>query len=174
VRYNGTRQWHFVDIEIDDMPPGQDPACFGHPTIPQGKGASEGQADDCIVDKIDEFWSELKDPATPQPERLLALKFLLHFVGDVHQPLHSADHHDSGGNSVLVVYGRRRVGSPLHGYWDHTNNSNDPQELAAELIDRFRDKKSQWMSERPKNWADETFEKGKAIANNLPTHQVRE
>src|SRR6516164_8628958 len=131
VRYNATQNWHFVDIEIDA--PDQDQACFGHPSIPAGKSASQGPADDCVVDKIEEFWSELKDPMTSQAERLLALKFLLHFVGDVHQPLHSSDHHDRGGNDVSVVYGRRRVGSPLHTYWDHnavTNNSSDPQELA--------------------------------------------
>jgi hypothetical protein len=81
------------------------------------------------------------------------------------------------GRSSVVVYGRRRVGSPLHSYWDHnavTNNNNDPQELAAELIDRFRGQQSQWMSGRPKDWAEKTFEKGQAIAYNLPSHQVRD
>ena len=102
---------------------------------------------------------------------------LLHFIGDLHQPLHSADNHDSGGNGVLVVYGRRRVGSPLHAYWDNNaviNINNDAQELAADLIDRFRDKQSEWMSGRPRNWADEAFEKGRAIAYNLPSVQVRD
>jgi hypothetical protein len=175
VHYNGTKNWHFVDIEIDA--PDQDQACFGHPPIPQGKTASEGPADDCVVDKIEEFWAELKDPTTKKPERLLALKFLLHFVGDVHQPLHSADHHDRGGNDVLVVYGRRRVGSPLHSYWDNNavkNNNSDEQELAAALIDRFRGKQSEWMTGRPKDWATEAFGKGQGIAYNLPSRQVRD
>jgi hypothetical protein len=39
------------------------------------------------VDKIDQFAAELGNPATNAPEQFLALKFLLHFVGDVHQPL---------------------------------------------------------------------------------------
>jgi hypothetical protein len=37
------------------------------------------------VDKIDQFAAELGNPATNAPEQLLALKFRLHFVGDVHR-----------------------------------------------------------------------------------------
>jgi nuclease S1 len=55
------------------------------------------------VDKIDQFAAELANPATADPERLLALKFLLHFVGDLHQPLHAADDHDAGGTKELVM-----------------------------------------------------------------------
>ena len=175
IRYLATRQWHFVDIEVDA--PNQDQACFGHPPIPTGKSAIEGPADDCVVDKINQFWAELKDPATSPPERLLAFKFLLHFVGDVHQPLHSSDHNDKGGNDTLVVYGRRRVGSPLHGYWDSTavkNINNDEQELAAALVERFGNRKSEWMSGRAKDWATESFEKGRTIAYNLPSRRVRD
>ena len=51
-----------------------------------------------MVDKIDQFTGELADPATGAAEQLLALKFLLHFVGDLHQPLHAADDHDAGGD----------------------------------------------------------------------------
>jgi nuclease S1 len=175
VRYNATRNWHFIDIELDA--PDQDHACFGHPPVPAGKPASEGPAEDCAVDKIDQFWSELKDPATSEAERHLALKFLLPFVGDLHQPLHSADNHDGGGNGILVVYGRRRIGTPLHAYWDNdsvSNINNDAQELAAALIDRFRDRQSEWMSGRPKDWAAEAFEKARSIVYNLPSQQVRD
>jgi hypothetical protein len=48
------------------------------------------------VDKIDQFAAELGNPATSPAEQLLALKFLLHFVSDLHQPLHAADDHDAG------------------------------------------------------------------------------
>lgn len=45
-----TRQWHFVDIEI--AAPNLDQACFNHPPIPAGATASDGPADDCVIDKI--------------------------------------------------------------------------------------------------------------------------
>src|SRR5882672_821530 len=77
-----TRQWHFVDIEI--TAPDLDQACFNHPKIPVGTTAADGPADDCVVDKIVEFAAELASPATDLEEQVTALKFLLHFVGDVH------------------------------------------------------------------------------------------
>ena len=95
-----TRQWHFVDIEIAS--PDLDQACFGHPPVPPGTPASNGPEQDCVVDKIQEFAAELANPATDPEEQIVALKFLLHFVGDLHQPLHAADHHDRGGNDERV------------------------------------------------------------------------
>src|SRR6202035_2254805 len=95
-RYLATRLWHFVDIEL--FKPDLDQACFGRPRLPDGTVASNGPAQACIVDKIEQFTAELADPGTNPEERLLALKFLLHLIGDLHQPLHAADDHDSGGN----------------------------------------------------------------------------
>ena len=93
----GTRNWHFVDVELGD--PNPDSACYGHPGLQPGMDASRGPARDCILDKVTEFEAELRDPATARPERLAALKFLLHMVGDLHQPPHTADDHDRGGNA---------------------------------------------------------------------------
>ena len=90
-----TSQWHFVDIEIHN--PNVDQACFNHPKIPPGSVVFNGPANDCIIDKIDEFAAELSNSATDPEERVIALKFLLHFIGDLHQPLHAADDNDRGG-----------------------------------------------------------------------------
>jgi S1/P1 Nuclease len=80
-----TRQWHFVDVEI--AAPDLDAACFNHPAIPSGALASDGPAPDCVVDKVQEFAAELANSATDLEEQVVALKFVLHFVGDLHQPL---------------------------------------------------------------------------------------
>jgi hypothetical protein len=90
-RYEATWRWHFVDIELGQQDLG--PACFGHPALPPGVPASKGPPRACVVDKINQFAAELGDPATGASEQLLALQFLLHFVGDLHQPLHAADDH---------------------------------------------------------------------------------
>jgi hypothetical protein len=64
--------------------------------------------------------AELAAPGTDAEERLFALKFLLHFVGDLHQPLHSSDNQDQGGNQVKVtaVGIKHKSKDELHGYWD--------------------------------------------------------
>src|SRR2546430_2461606 len=48
--------------------------------------------------------------------RAEALRFLIHFVGDVHQPLHAADNDDRGSNRVRVVLRRRH--ETVHVLWD--------------------------------------------------------
>jgi hypothetical protein len=110
-----TAEWHFVDLEIDH--PDLAGACSGFPKLAAGQSASAGPAADCVVDKIEEFEAELRSPATPAAERLLALKFLIHFVGDLHQPLHASDHDDHGGNCIGLspeLDGKTN----LHAYWD--------------------------------------------------------
>ena len=115
VHFNQTHQWHFVDIELTGAD--IDTACFGHPPVPPTTVASLGPPADCAVDKIDQFAAELRAPQTTPAERLVALKFLLHFVGDIHQPLHASDSHDAGGNAKKVNAVGLGSGS-LHQFWD--------------------------------------------------------
>jgi hypothetical protein len=156
-----TGDWHFVDIELDH--PDLQSACFG---FPDSNPASQGPAHDCIVNKVSEFTRELADPATPATERLLALKFLLHFVGDMHQPLHVSDNHDKGGNCVLLSLGGPRAVN-LHGYWDTgviQNLGQDPQAAADTLVRGITPgNKAAWEKGDPRTWALEGFD----IARNV-------
>jgi len=152
-----TSAWHFVDIELDH--PDLKAACFGFPA--SGPVASQGPARDCIVDKLSEFSRELASPATPAAERLLALKFVLHFVGDIHQPLHDADNHDKGANCVLVSLGGSRTVN-LHAYWDTVtvrSLGDDPRDVARMLARRITPgQKAAWEKGDPESWALEGFD----------------
>ncbi|HEX5212824.1 MAG TPA: S1/P1 nuclease [Pseudolabrys sp.] len=170
VRYNATRQWHFVDIELNA--PDYDKACFGHPALPAGTVASKGPAADCVADKILQFQAELKDPKTSKAEQLLAFKFLLHFVGDIHQPLHDADNNDEGANKVFVIFGKHTVAEKLHAYWDDVlpeSLGKDVDQVAAMLADKFKDKKTAWMTGTPKDWANESFALARDVAYKVPS-----
>lgn len=153
-----TRQWHFVDIEITD--PNLDQACFNHPALPNGKPASDGSKDDCVVDKIEQFTAELAEPATDAEERVLALKFLLHFVGDLHQPLHSSDDHDRGGNDKRVSAAGLNAGN-LHHFWDTEfvdQLGPDARTIASDLVGHItKDQQTQWQVGGPTDWAREAF-----------------
>jgi hypothetical protein len=63
----------------------------------------------------------LKNKGVPERERVMALVLLIHFVGDLHQPLHNADHAgDGGGNGVNADYGiARGKRISLHRIWDN-------------------------------------------------------
>jgi nuclease S1 len=157
-----TRQWHFVDIEI--TAPNLDRACFNHPSLPPGTVASDGVSDDCVVDKIQEFAAELSNPVTDLEEQVVALKFLLHFVGDVHQPLHSSDDNDRGGNNKRVSAAGFKAGN-LHHFWDTEfvdQLETDPKSIASDLIGHISNNQvAEWQAGEPADWATESFKVAK-------------
>ena len=69
-----------------------------------------------IVLKTKRFVVTLRDPSRPVEERRFALRFLVHLVGDLHQPLHVGDNHDPGGNDTQMRCFTR--GSNMHRVWD--------------------------------------------------------
>ena len=76
-----------------------------------------------FINQLQIFEGILGDESKPRSKRLEALKFVVHFMGDLHMPLHCADDGDRGGNDKLVRFktpGRRGRGSKikLHALWD--------------------------------------------------------
>ncbi len=163
-----TAAWHFVDIEIDQQQPDIAAACFGFPPLAAGQLAAQGPAQDCIVNKIEEFFAELQNHGTPPAERLLALKFLIHFIGDLHQPLHTADHADRGGNCVALSPSPDGVDKNLHAYWDVgavAALGRSAPEIAA-LLDAeiTQDDLNSWTRGDARTWALESYALGQKDA----------
>jgi len=96
-----TGELHFVNIPLDAT--AYDPAT----QCPKGR---------CIIAAIKRDRTILADEAAPIPERAEALRFLLHLVGDLHQPLHVSDNGDRGGNQTEVSLFDRVTN--LHKVWD--------------------------------------------------------
>ena len=169
LHYKATHQWHFVDIEIEGGSLQQ--ACFDRPPLPAGTPASQGPAKACVVDKLEQFRKELADPATPAGEKTLALKFIMHFVGDVHQPLHAADHHDGGGNALAIEVVPSTWQSNLHSYWDTQlvkrlgSNPTTASAAVGKLI--TPQNAALWSTGSVEDWAQESNEKAKNTAYNF-------
>ncbi|RNF86512.1 S1/P1 nuclease [Montanilutibacter psychrotolerans] len=72
---------------------------------------------DCVVEAIRRQLAILADHARSRDDRRQALKFVVHFVGDIHQPLHAGNASDKGGNEVQVSL-PDGTGSNLHSLWD--------------------------------------------------------
>ena len=72
----------------------------------------------CVSAQIERTARLVADKSVPARERLMALAFLIHFVGDLHQPMHAGDHDDLGGNRVAANYGVVGGRANLHGIWD--------------------------------------------------------
>jgi len=169
LAHRETSAWHFVDIEIEQ--PDMTAACFGFPALAAGQSASQGPAQDCIVNKIEEFFGELQNQTTPPAERLLALKYLIHFVGDLHQPLHAADHADRGGNCVALAPSPAGGDKNLHAYWDIgavAALGRSAQRIAARLdADITNDDLNAWTRGNARTWALESFALGQKDAYDL-------
>ena len=71
---------------------------------------------DCVIEALKTQTAILADRTRPRAERAQALKFVVHFVGDVHQPLHAGYARDKGGNDVQVHFDGQ--GTDLHTLWD--------------------------------------------------------
>jgi hypothetical protein len=159
-QHRETANWHFVDIEIDN--PDISSACAGRPPLPTNTLASNGPPA-CILDKIQQFTDELGKPGTDPEERLVALKFLLHFAGDLHQPLHSSDNHDRGGNQIKVIVDgfEHKPRDELHGFWDTQfveAIGRSPKEIAQQLMDKITPENVKaWSAGTPDDWAMEAF-----------------
>lgn len=96
-----TGAWHYVDIPL-----------HAHGYV----AARDCPGGNCVVVKIDQYAHLLADKSATPQARLVALKWVVHLVGDVHQPLHAEDNHDKGGNTVQVNFFGR--GTNLHALWD--------------------------------------------------------
>lgn len=72
--------------------------------------------DNCIVAALDHYVTVLEDRKQSDATRLEALKFVVHYVGDVHQPLHAGSRDDKGGNTYQVQFDGK--GTNLHSLWD--------------------------------------------------------
>lgn len=144
-----TSNWHFVDIPLDAA--GYD-------------ARRDCPRDNCVVAQIDRFARVLADRTADPAVRLEALKFVVHFVGDVHQPLHCEDHRDRGGNDVRV----RWFGKPanLHMVWDGLiiERMGSATALRKRLADSIsKDEARQWSATTPAEWANE----GHALAREI-------
>jgi hypothetical protein len=120
-----------------------------------------------VVTAIKKDFEALSSNSASQAQKLASLKFLGHWVGDIHQPLHVSFEDDRGGNSVLVT---GLCGANLHSAWDACLLlrvvGEDVNEAATELMKTITPARIEsWTHSAPKDWANESF----AIAEQAQT-----
>ncbi len=128
VRTASTDPFHFVNLPLD--------ARRGHVDY-----AAICQSD-CISAVLNRYLAQLRAPATSPRQRAVALRYVIHLVGDAFQPLHVSDNADRGGNCVRTRLPRVRRRSDLHADWDsqilnRMMRSQSPVAYARRLEQRF-------------------------------------
>jgi hypothetical protein len=162
-----TAPWHFIDI-----PRGARESSISEYCPP---------ATGCITTALANQLVILRDSHATAQSRADALRFVIHFVGDIHQPLHASTNDDRGGNCIPVAFFDRapRETNPvqenydpnLHEVWDveiieRFVNGQTPQEAADELETVFRAQIPGWQSQPAnfKSWAWESHQLAESTA----------
>lgn len=132
--------WHF--ISIDD-----------HETL---ETTARDPAGD-VLEAMQRFEAVLRDPQASRQAKQEALKFLVHFVGDVHQPLHVGRRADRGGNGTEVTWFNEKAN--LHAVWD--SRLIESEELSFSELAAFIDHPTQeeirtWQSSTYADWVKES------------------
>jgi hypothetical protein len=135
-----TAPWHFINIPI---------------TVPHLDRSRDCPTDNCVLARINILRETLRDPATPAAARTEGLMFLIHFVGDMHQPLHCADNQDKGGNGVPVSLAGQRMN--LHSAWDTglLTRIGTEEELLPALLEESLKHAQKWRRGTVDDWAEE-------------------
>lgn len=146
-----TAPWHYIDIPLRKS------------TIDLNRDCPRGQ---CILIKTQEFLATLGNSGSGNDRRREALEFLLHFVADLHQPLHCEDNHDRGGNAQQVIF----EGHPdnLHWVWDTglvQEINPDSQALAAMLDHAITERdRAAWERGTVQDWVMESHRLAQTVA----------
>jgi hypothetical protein len=146
-----TGPWHYINIPLADS------------KIDMARECANG---DCVIAKTEQFLAVLKDPKADKDAKGQALRFVIHFVGDMHQPLHVADNGDRGGNTRHVIFG----GHPdnLHWVWDSglfQHITNNPAALAEELESRITPRdQAEWQRGSIEDWVMEGHRLAQTVA----------
>jgi hypothetical protein len=130
--------------------------------IPDGEtyeAMSKNPAGDIIV-AMKRFEATLRNPAAPKEERIQALKFLVHMIGDIHQPLHAGKRDDLGGNRVSVHWFRSVEATNLHTVWDDL--IIEQEKLSFTEWTRFLDHPTaaelkEWQGSNYTAWMEESY-----------------
>ena len=136
--FHYTPEWHFIDAEDD--PPRTCSVNFKRNCHPKPG---------CVVSAIANMTEQVNDPDLSPYDRQNALMFLLHFIGDIHQPLHT-EAEDKGGNLIEVLW--RKKHTNLHTAWDS---------LIIEKYLNWREGDDEYSA--AKDWADQLYNAGPQV-----------
>lgn len=149
-----TAPWHYVNVPLDATEYSEDRDC--HTDFQQRRVADTP----CVVAQVLAARTRLGDTRLTSAERGLAAAMLIHFVADIHQPLHTTTRDDRGGNGVIASWFGETTN--LHAVWDakiverRYGANADPVKIAEALDGRISAaERGAWCNSASIDWANE-------------------
>jgi hypothetical protein len=122
------------------------------------------------LEALARYTATLRNPAASLAEKQLALRFVIHLVGDLHQPLHAGKCCDRGGNDVKVKWFGRD--SNLHTVWDSLLVDDEQlsfTELTAKLARHTANEDViRWWNVNPRDWVSESAQIRETVYPAMP------
>jgi hypothetical protein len=150
-----TGPWHYVDIPASATTFDRMRDC------PPSAADAASPWRDCVTDRILYFEGRLGDTSLSEPERERALKFLVHLIGDVHQPFHALGDERGGNNIGVSFMGSSQCGQykcNLHGVWDESlieHRDLNEKKYTAELLHEIDENHWERLAGgQPTSWAE--------------------
>jgi hypothetical protein len=142
---NTTAPWHFLNL----------PLGLTHEQFVK----TVSESDNNVYSAILKTEASLKDKSLTPDQKNEALKYLIHLVGDAHQPMHVSRKEDKGGNTIQVRF--NNGGTNLHSLWD--SKLIDHEGLSETDIAKTYDiattaQIKQWQSDSPMEWIWESYQ----------------
>jgi S1/P1 Nuclease len=165
--------WHFVDIPRDAPGFSQERDCFRpdekHPY-------TQTDHHNCVVDRIEIFKKVLADENASRAERVEALKWIVHFVGDLHQPLHAIEEGRGGNDFKVVEFGSAQCGNypcNLHWNWDAglLEHTGYPEAEYVERLNKLIEQQhlAAQATGTAVDWANESHLEARQVIDPVPT-----
>ena len=162
-KVEGTGTWHYIDVPRS-LTHG-DLSAFCEPVGPLQDGTRTG----CVLSAIEDQLGVLNNGSPP--DRARALRYIIHLVGDLHQPLHVTDNKDRGGNCVPLHFGANSQTTNLHALWDSgilesflVERRLTRDAFARQLDSRFGSNSQEWENDLDMDrWAWEVHEVSERI-----------
>jgi hypothetical protein len=155
-------RWHYVNI----------------PVCGRASKAHDCPGGECNTEQLPRLIGIVGDLRASLQDRNVALKWVVHLVADLHQPLHAADNDDAGGNRVAVALEgvRTRGRTELHGVWDNelvqltlgTRGHQRPPPNLAELAQAAQGLLRSKGQATPEVWAEESNTLARTVAYHFP------
>jgi len=159
AEYKNTGNWHFINLPL---------------------GLSRGQLKDSVenltVENLfqayNDMIAQIKDPNLSKAKKAVALKFIIHLIGDAHQPMHISRAEDKGGNTIQVQFMGK--GTNLHTLWDSKliDYQNLTIEQMAENDSVSRRQIRKWQRAKPLQWIYESYQISSQIYASTPSGSI--
>jgi S1/P1 Nuclease len=144
--YKHTGPWHYINLPLGL-------------TEPEFEKTVKGMTQENVYSALLQQEQVLGSTASSKEQKIEALKFIVHFVGDLHQPMHVSREEDKGGNTIQVNYAG--VGTNLHALWDSKLLDHlglDDQQLAQKVDQVSSAQVTAWQNDPLIKWIWESYE----------------